>query len=70
MLKRYPVEELADGLHRPGQHASGLHASGPEEFFFISKPSLGLWAARERFAGGLVDAQSASTREERTVWSK
>jgi nickel-dependent lactate racemase len=75
MLKRYPVEELADGLHssgqhRSGQHSSGQHRSGPEEFFFISKPSLGLWAARERFAGGLVDAQSASTREERTVWSK
>jgi hypothetical protein len=65
MLKRYPVEELADGLH-----SSGQHRSGPEEFFFISKPSLGLWAARKRFAGGLVDAQSAATREERTVWSK
>lgn len=41
MLKRYPIEELADGVHRAGE----------EEFFFISKPSLGLWAARERFAG-------------------
>ncbi|MGI8770781.1 MAG: lactate racemase domain-containing protein [Acidobacteriaceae bacterium] len=46
MLKRYPVQELSDGLHHSGQ----------EEFFFISKPSLGLWAARERFAGNQGDA--------------
>jgi hypothetical protein len=66
MLKRYPIEELADGLHGAGQGRSGR-----EEFFFISKPSLGLWAAKERFAAGLVDAQSASTREGSVpAWSK
>ena len=39
MLARYPVTELADGMH----------GAGGDAFFFISKPSLGLWAARDRF---------------------
>jgi hypothetical protein len=47
MLARYPVTELADGMHGAGEDA----------FFFISKPSLGLWAARERF-GAEVPAEA------------
>ncbi len=53
MLRRYPVQELSDGFHRSGQ----------EEFFFISKPSLGLWAARERFAGDTAETASSTAHQ-------
>ncbi len=36
-LRQYPVDELADGDNG--------------EFYFVSRPALGLWAARGRFGG-------------------
>ncbi len=40
MLQRYPIDELADG---PNTMPDG------EEIYYISNPSLGLWALRSKF---------------------
>ena len=42
MLERYPVAELQEG---PNALPDG------EEIYYISNPSLGLWACPERFTG-------------------
>ncbi len=43
MLKRYPIDQLKDG---PNTLPDG------EEIYYISNPSLGLWALRDQFESG------------------